>query len=352
MRKATIEESAWFFEVKKNGLYLSNVNHKTWCDIDLNGEEFMLGINKFHQNYLNHLMITYLGENRIQCVVFYIEDQYNCIYGFSDYIKYELSRITGYQFVNIYGIQSRGRSGDRVYCSMRQNLAHVLKPYDDLRNFIQGEKILKLFFKHKLPQDITYEAETVMIIDSYLDNLDFLKQFKNLKAVIIERSVIKNWDGLRGKKDIINLYIEASEVPDSTIANDMYKLQRVAMVDCNLSETEGLSGKLDLVFCDLGYNNLETEVIIKPLFSSSKLIWLCLADNLINAINLQFWPELEVLEIEGNGMEDIYNAHFCEKLKFIDCTSNIIDDVPGLNTENATILYEFGRSYECGMSME
>ena len=347
MRKATIEESAWFFEVKNNGLYLTDVNNKTWCDVDLNDEEFMLGINKFHQNYLNHLMITYLGENRVQCVVFNIVDQYNCIYGFFDYIKYQLSRITGYQFINISGLRSRGRSGDRVYYSMRQNLAHVLKQYDDLRNFIQGEKIFKLIFKHKPPKDIPSDAETIMIIDSYLDNLDFLEQCKNLKAVIIERSVIKNWEGLRRKTDIINLYIEASEVPDSRIANDMYKLQRVGMVDCSLRETEGLSAKKDLVFCDLGYNNFEKGVIMKPLFSSNKLRWLCLADSLISAINLQFWPELEVLEIQGNCMEEIYNAHFCKKLKFVDVTGNILEDIPGLNIENATILYELGLSYEC-----
>lgn len=86
--------------------------------------------------------------------------------------------------------------------------------------------------------------------------------------------------------------------------------------------------------------------------TANKLRWICLADSLINAINLQFWPELEVLEIQGNCMEDIYNEHFCKKLKFVDFTSNIIEDIPGLNAGNATILYEFGRSYEYARSAE
>ena len=84
-----------------------------------------------------------------------------------------------------------------------------------------------------------------------MEDLNFLAFSDNLKSVVIERSVIKNFNILTHLHDLTDLYIEAVELPNSSIVQNMNKLKRLGLVDCGLNEIYGLIGKTDLIFCDI-----------------------------------------------------------------------------------------------------
>ena len=322
MKKVFVDEEALFFEKREDKLVLTNYLGRRWCNVDIDKEELLLGECKIPIDMLNKLTITYQDQFRLQCVSFR-----NPVLVHFDHLKEELKSITGFQHIITDDVLAHGRLANRADMSLRESTYYVdeFKQFDNFRNFVQGSKVSTFMFEHEAPKKIEADVETVIITDSYMEDLNFLAYSDNLKSVVIERSVIKNFDILTRLHDLKNLYIEAVEIPNSSIVKNMDQLERLGLVDCGLKEIYGLICKTELIFCDISYNDFKEVFNIWPLVWAAKLMWLSVSDCMLERLDVKFWPELRVLEIDGNGMDYLYHLQLCKKLKFIDYASNCIN---------------------------
>ena len=331
MKRVFVDEKAWFFEKREDKLVLTNCLVRRWCNVDLDKEKLLLGECNIPLYMLNKLTVTYQDQFRLQCVSFCNPALVNF-----DHLKEELKNITGFQYIMTDNILYHGRIANGAEMSLRESVdyADKFKQFDEIRNFVQGNKVSTFMFKHEAPKRIPTDVETVIITDSYMEDLNFLAYSDNLKSVVIERSIIKNFDILAHLHDLTGLYIEAVELPNSSIVKNMNKLKRIGLVDCGLKEIYGLIGKTDLIFCDISYNDLQEIDYVWPLFWATNLMWLSISDCMIESLNVKFWPELRVLEIDGNSLEYLHNLQFCKNLKFIDYSANAIKIFYGRNRKN------------------
>lgn len=329
-----VEEKTFYFEIKNNMLILTNSMAKDHLlNANLTHEGLLIDGRKIPNRMLNKLTIIYQDEVRLQCVIFHVEGINSLIYNVNDYLKKELNRLTGYQNIITDNVVVKGKRTDWNSGYLRDNTGYhyIFKTYNKLSQFIEGKKIFNLIFEYHAPEKIPNDTDTVIITDSYLENLDFLSCCDNLKTVIIERSIINNFTGLTEQKRILNLYLEAVPLPDYGIIKDMHNLQRVGLVCCDLKEVNGLTNKKDLFYCDISFNNFEEDdSSIESLFDSKKLLWLCLSAYARPTLNVEFWPELRGLEISYSKIKNIYNLQFCKKLQFIDCYSSNIENFYGI----------------------
>ena len=329
-----VEEKTFFFEIRKNILVLTNSMAKDHLlKADLSYDGLSIGTCKIPNNMLNKLTITYQDEFRLQCVIFHIEGINSAIYDVNSYLEKELKSITGCKKVISDNVIVKGMVADWSSTYLRWNTFHgyIFYKFDKLRDFVLGDNVLNLVFKHEAPERISKNIDTVVITDSYMQNLDFLSCCDDLKSIIIERSVIKDFTALEQLENLSYLYIEAVELPNSGIVKKLRKLKRLGLVYCDLKEIEGLAEKPDLIFCDLSFNNIGENVSMKPLFDSHNLIWLCLSSCEMSDLNVKFWPELRGLDVNYSAIKNINNLQFCKKLQFIDCSASNIEKFQGID---------------------
>ena len=244
-----------------------------------------------------------------------------------------MKSITGCKKVITDHVIVKGMVADWSSTYLRWNTfyGYLFRKFDKLRDFVLGDNVLNLVLKHEPPERIPNNIDTVVITDSYLANLDFLACGDDLKSVIIERSVSKDFTALEQLENLSYLYIEAVELPNSSIVKNLRKLKRLGLVYCDLKEIEGLAEKTDLIFCDISFNNLGKNASMAPLFDSHNLIWLCLSSCGIYDLNIKFWRELRGLDVNYSDIKNIHNLQFCKKLQFIDCSTSTIGKFHGID---------------------
>lgn len=326
MSQIQLIEVLCFFKKKGNTWILSNWINKDWFPDGSESGPFQLGRHRIEADQLNHLRITFEDETKLQCVLFYKEDEHNWPYGTREYVRNQLKQLTGCP-VRMARIKGRGRSKpDLLYIPLRHSRDYELffSQYDPLREFRSGSTIAEWTFQNRVPNELPTRADTLIITDSYLEDLGFLKQFGKLKSLIIERCVVKDWDCLRNMTNLENLHIETADIQDSSIVQNLSELRRLSLVDCDLDEVAGLSGTPALEFCDLSDNrNLNSVDALNP---SKGLKWLIAENADIRTLDLIHWPELAVLEISFNCMEALKNLRHCQDLKLLDFSFNWFEE--------------------------
>lgn len=315
-----------YFRKNGNTLTLTKWINKDWFPDDSSPGPFQLGLHRVERDQLNQVRITFEDKTKLQCVLFHKEDEFNYQYGTREFIRKQLMQLTG-STVRMTRILNRGRSKpDLMYIPLRDSREYELffSQYDHLREFRTGNVIAEVTFQNGMPEDLPLNAETLIITDSFLENLEFLKRLKDLKSLFIERCVVADWESIRDMENLENLHIETAEIPDSTLVGNLSKIKRLGLVDCALVEVEGLAGKADLIFCDLSNNrNLSSVDALK---SSRQLQWLVIEYANIRKLDLLPWDHLTILEIPTNCMITIKNLHHCQELKLMDYTFNWFDE--------------------------
>lgn len=329
MKQLMVNEVIYIFKKTGNNLVLFKLFEKTFYPIDDDSKKILLGLHRITENQLNRIIITYNDESKLQCVIFHKYDADNWFYGDAEFIETELKKNIHCHDIIMPEIIARGKyQAGLSYIPLRESIEYgsVYKEYRYLRDFIVGNNLVAVTFQDTDIEDIMVkvDTDTIMITDSYLENLDFLDSVENLQSIIIERCIVGNWDGLRHMNNLRNLYIETADLPDSSIVKNMTKLERVGLVDCNLQEILGLSDKPDLIFCDISNNWIFNS--IEPLRSSENLKWLSLENLGIDSLNVSYWNKLNVLEIEGNDLSRIDNLDLCLELKILDYSFNEIEE--------------------------
>ena len=66
MKRVFVDEKAWFFEKREGKLVLTNWLDKTWCNVDLDKDELLLGECKIPKEMLDKLTVTYQDKFRLQ----------------------------------------------------------------------------------------------------------------------------------------------------------------------------------------------------------------------------------------------------------------------------------------------
>ena len=150
--------------------------------------------------------------------------------------------------------------------------ASALGSLRDLWDFSNGEHQELFISLNKAPAQLNLSTDTVVLVNSYLEGLDFLSTSSKLTNVVIERCIIQDWKSLKMLTNLENLYIESSNPPDSSVVADMSHLRKMGLVDCDLKETEGLRNKPLLEFVDVSYNR-EVESL-EAIKYTPKIQWL------------------------------------------------------------------------------
>lgn len=323
MKQVYLELNSFHFYKDNDYLILTDSFSKTWFPVN-SIDKYKIGLHEISANQLNQVKITFQDKLRLQCVVFHLNDAVNYDYGSAEYIKKQLEEMTGLSVVFKRNYSWLGRIKN-LYIPLKDNLTYknLYLAFDQLRDFKVGENITSITFQNGSPMNLSKDIETLWITESYLEDLEFLNDLPNLKSLIIERSVILNPNALASMNQLTHLYLETLDIPDSALFTELNKLTSLGIIDCDLSEVDGLNGKASLHYCDISGNRIED---ITPLFDSIDLQWLACEDTLIEELDVSAWKQLKILEMSSCGSSDLRNLEQCSDLKILDYSNTELNE--------------------------
>ena len=152
-----------------------------------------------------------------------------------------------------------------------------------------------------------------------LEGLSFLQLFGN---------DITDITPLRELTRLTNLSLGGSEISDLEPLEDLVNLTSLSLHDSGIDDLTAVSGFTQLVFLDLGFNDLGDD--IEPLTNVSNLRQLNLSGTQLSDVSpLAELEELQTLEIATNSIEDITPLETLTKLRVVVIEDNPLDTSPG-----------------------
>lgn len=148
---------------------------------------------------------------------------------------------------------------------------------------------------------------------NYLGDLSCLSQNVNLTRLDLEGNRIESLRGLESLRNLVTLKLKLNAlrgVIDFT-SWDLPKLQELDLSNNHITSVVGLEKLKQLRILNLSENSLVELSCAEALPRMKKLI---LSLNHLEVINLKQYPNLRVLRIDGNALEDIYGLEKLQKL--------------------------------------
>ena len=158
------------------------------------------------------------------------------------------------------------------------------------------------YINFDLEKGMLSELEELQIDGVELVNLDFLRQFPQLKKLILYGCDINDISGLQYQKELVQVSLDRNNIGDIDPLRDCKKLESVSLRNNHVKD-------------------------IYPISLLPRLREIDISDNEIITIELLGEvTKLNSLECSGNKIKDIYTLRYLQELQYLDICNNQVED--------------------------
>ena len=203
-------------------------------------------------------------------------------------------------------------------------------------------ELLQLSAAEPLYTNMLWEITSLTFPADAQDNKD-LTYFSYLQTLTVENSTLESWSSLGSLTQLKELTIRNSLLSNSDLAAiaALPKLEKLTLVNCNLSDISNLAGAVKLTNLDLNNNTIRD---LSPLSGMTSLYALDLDHNALEDISpLSSLLALQTLDVSFNSIASIAPLSACTQLYMLDISNNLITSLAG--TENMSRLASLNASY-------
>jgi len=194
---------------------------------------------------------------------------------------------------------------------------------------------------------------------TYINNLDFLKEFQFISSLILHHAHITDFSGIKNLLNLETLHLEGNQINDLKPLSKLFKLNTL---NCSLNPLQDLTplqSLVNLTSLNLSHTNITSISNIALLtnlkeltISSSKISDISSIERLINLekaeiinvpvvdiTNLKHLSNLKILNLAGTKISNISSLKNLVKLDYLNLSNTEITEISDLiNLKNLKIL--------------